>query len=45
MACLSADGRWVLAVSDGGSIWALSSADGTDQGTVLTLPGLAAAAG
>jgi hypothetical protein len=38
-----ADGRWVLAVSDEGDVWALSSADGTDQGTVLTRAGLVAA--
>ena len=41
----TADGRWVFAVSEDGAVWALSSADGTDQGTVVTLGGLVAAGG
>lgn len=41
----TADGRWVLAVSGDGAVWALSAEDGADQGTVLSLDGLVAAVG
>jgi hypothetical protein len=39
----TADGRWVLAVAEGGAVRAFAAEDGADRGTVVSVPGLVAA--